>query len=110
MSDLFAAVKAIPIESVVREYYPALALKPAGHDLISNCPLHDESTPSFYIYLKRNSWHCFGACAKGGSAIDLLLNAELASTPVDAAKELARKFGIDTSNEKPTATGKIAHC
>jgi hypothetical protein len=101
MRDLFAAVKGIPIESVIREYYADLTLESAGRDLVSKCPLHDESTASFHIYTEKNRWHCFGACAKGGSAIDLLLRSNLASTPLDAAKLLAQKFEIETGEEKP---------
>jgi DNA primase len=99
--DIFSAVKAIPIESVVRGYYPGLDLKPAGRDLLSNCPLHDETTPSFHVYTEKNSWHCFGACAKGGSAVDLLLAGDLASNPLDAAKSIAQKFEIDSGIQKP---------
>ena len=38
---------------------------------------------------------------RGGSNVDLLLTAEIADKSVDAAKELARQFGIDTGDEKP---------
>jgi CHC2 zinc finger len=101
VSDLFAAVKGIPIEAIIREYYPGLNLESASRDLVSKCPLHDESTASFHIYTEKNRWYCFGACAKGGSAIDLLLMGDLASNPLEAAKLLAQKFGIETGDEKP---------
>ena len=105
VNDLFATVKAIPIESVIREYYPGLTLESAGRDLVSKCPLHEESTASFHIYTEKNRWHCFGACAKGGSAIDLLIIGDLASNPLDAAKLLAQKFEIvdEKSRRKPRA-------
>src|SRR6266545_7189991 len=101
ISDLFERVRAIPIESVIREYFANLELKHSGRDLIAICPFHDEKTPSFKVDFEKNRWHCFGTCAKGGSNIDLLLMGELATQPLDAAKDLARKFGIDTGNEKP---------
>ena len=104
MSELFKRVKAIPIESVVREYYPHVDLKPRGRNLISRCPFHNEATASFYLYSEKNRWHCFGGCAKGESTIDLLLMGELASEPLDAAKMLAEKFGIET--EKPKRNAK----
>jgi ribosomal protein L19 len=100
MNDLFSRVKEIPIESVVREYYPSLELQRAGHDLVGSCPIHPENTPSFRISPEKNRWHCFGACARGGTVIDLLLMGEIASQPKDAANELARKFGID-ADQKP---------
>lgn len=37
------------------------------------CPLHNEKTPSFAWYPKQNRWHCFGACGRGGDAIDLYM-------------------------------------
>ena len=99
--DLFERVKAIPVESVIREYYPSLELNHSGRDLVTICPFHAEKTASFKIDIEKNRWHCFGACAKGGSAIDLLLMGEISSTPLDAAKALAQKFGIDTGEDKP---------
>jgi hypothetical protein len=97
MSDLFERVKAIPIESVLREYFPAIELKQSK----GLCPLHLEKTPSFHVYAQANTWYCFGACAGGGTTIDLLLKGAIASTPLDAAKKLAQRFGIDTGDEKP---------
>jgi DNA primase len=48
-TDLFERVRAIPLESVLRENYPNLTLKPSGHDLETCCPFHDEKTASFKI-------------------------------------------------------------
>jgi DNA primase len=62
--------------------------------------LHDEATASFHVYTETNRWYCFGACAKGGSAIDLLLMGDLACSPLDAAKLLAQKFGIDAGSDE----------
>lgn len=36
------------------------------------CPLHNEKTPSFCVYLDTNRFHCFG-CGKSGSIIDLYM-------------------------------------
>lgn len=35
------------------------------------CPLHNERTPSFYVWPDQGRWHCFGACGRGGDVIDL---------------------------------------
>ena len=77
--DLFRCVKEVPLDKVVSDYFN-VELKRRGHDLICCCPIHAENTPSFHIYVQKNSWHCFGACATGGSAIDLLLKAGSEST------------------------------
>lgn len=36
------------------------------------CPLHDEKTASFVIYMQTNTWYCFGACSEGGDVIKLV--------------------------------------
>jgi hypothetical protein len=100
-TDLFARVKEIPLEQVIREYFPSVELKRSGRDLVSaRCPLHDESTPSFHVYVEQNRWHCFGACGAGGSSIDLLMRAGVEPTALDAAKALATKFSIDIRESK----------
>jgi hypothetical protein len=43
-----------------------------GDRLKGPCPLHQERTPSFYIYQGRQKWWCYGACGEGGDVIDLL--------------------------------------
>jgi DNA primase len=47
-----------------------------GADLIGRCPFHDDKTPSLVISPKKNLWHCLGACATGGSAIDWVMKSE----------------------------------
>jgi hypothetical protein len=101
--DLFAHVKEISIEQVVRLYWPSIELKRSGRDLVGSCPIHPEKTPSFHVNLEKNSWHCFGACAGGGTTIDILLKGGIASTPLDAAKELASRFGIEIEKPKRKA-------
>ena len=47
-------------------------LKPAGLGKLKGCcPIHQERTPSFYIYDSAR-WQCYGACASGGDVIELL--------------------------------------
>lgn len=41
-----------------------------GADLVGLCPFHDDREPSLVITPGKNLWHCFGACAAGGSVID----------------------------------------
>ena len=43
----------------------------SGGRLRGRCPLHDERTPSFVIYLDSQRWHCYGACGTGGDVIEL---------------------------------------
>lgn len=39
--------------------------------LRARCPLHEERTGSFVVYLDSQRWHCYGACGIGGDVIEL---------------------------------------
>jgi hypothetical protein len=59
--DLAALVEAAGVE-----------LHPAGPGrLRGRCPLHQEKTPSFFVFQDRGRWRCFG-CGEGGDAIDFI--------------------------------------
>jgi hypothetical protein len=58
-----------PIEDIVSR---DITLRRSGQNLIGRCPLHEEKTPSFYIYLKNNSFYCFG-CSQGGNVINYVM-------------------------------------
>ncbi len=53
MSDLFEQIKAVPIESAMREYFPSVELKHSGREVAARCPFHAEKTASFKIYTKK---------------------------------------------------------
>ena len=69
-TGLFASVKAaVPVEDLAGRFTD---LHYAGPDKMKGkCPLHEERTPSFYVYQADGRWHCFGACARGGDVIEL---------------------------------------
>ena len=46
------------------------ALHLSGNGMKGLCPLHDERTPSFYVWPDEDRWYCFG-CNEGGDQIDL---------------------------------------
>lgn len=54
--------KKYPIEELARS---KLTLRQIGKNFISICPIHNEKTPSFYIYPESNKYYCFGCQAKG---------------------------------------------
>ena len=68
--NLFQAVKqTVSVEALAQRF---TELKPAGSGkLKGRCPLHEERTPSFYVYQDSQRWQCFGACASGGDVIEL---------------------------------------
>jgi len=61
------AAKAVPIEDV-HEFAKARISSTRIH---ANCPFHDEKHPSFVIYRKTNSFHCF-SCKKSGDVITFI--------------------------------------
>jgi len=98
MTDIFSPVKAIPTLEVVQAFLPDLQLKPDGNRHKALCPFHDEVTPSFTVFEHR--FECFG-CGEGGSNIDLLIRANLASSALEASKMIAEKFGIAVKEKGP---------
>ena len=68
--NLFQAVKeAVSVEELAGRF---TQLAPAGPGkLKGRCPLHEERTPSFYVYQDSQRWQCFGACASGGDVVEL---------------------------------------
>ena len=61
-------IKQIPIEQVLY----TVKFRHIGDKLASRCIFHNEKKASFYVYLKTNSWFCFGGCHEGGDVIKLI--------------------------------------
>src|SRR3989338_4631239 len=99
--DLFEKVRSIPIVKILQVFFPGIVLRRDGRNLAALCPIHPEKTASFKINVEKNVWKCFcSASCVGGSVIDLLLKASLASSPLEAAKMIAERFWIETGKEK----------
>jgi len=54
--------KRYPIEELAKNM---LGIRQVGKNFISLCPIHNEKTPSFYIYPESNRYYCFGCQTKG---------------------------------------------
>jgi hypothetical protein len=89
--SLFDEVKGISTGEVFAAFFPGSELKRDGKVLAALCVFHEEKTPSLKLY--KNGFKCFG-CGAAGSNIDLLVKANLASSPLEAAHLIADKFGI----------------
>lgn len=61
------------ILSVVERY---VKLRKSGRTYQGLCPFHSEKHGSFYVYPNKQTWHCFGACGKGGDVISFVMLAE----------------------------------
>lgn len=59
--------KQVPIETFFSGH-----LRKHGRLAVGKCPLHNEKTGSFTIYLDQNSWWCYG-CQEGGSVVDFVM-------------------------------------
>lgn len=66
--EFIQQAKAIPIETVVNQ---SVSLRTCGRMLRGLCPLHEEKSPSFFIYPESNSYRCYG-CNQWGDVIQLV--------------------------------------
>lgn len=58
----------VPIATVVGHF---VELHSSGPNFASRCPFHSDREPSFVVFPKTNTFHCFG-CGAGGDAISFL--------------------------------------
>ncbi|MDP3940733.1 MAG: DNA primase [bacterium] len=98
MDDVAQVRERTDIIALLQEYIP---LKKAGRNFKSNCPFHNETTPSFMVSPERGMWHCFG-CGKGGDAYTFLMEYEHMEFP-EALRFLAKRAGI-TLQEGPRSS------
>ena len=65
-------------EVSVQQLAEARGIKLQGHgdNLLGLCPFHNDTSPSLVINPTKNLWNCLGACNKGGSVIDWVMEAE----------------------------------
>lgn len=90
MTDEVAQIREkIDLPTLISEYIP---LKKMGSNFKTNCPFHQEKTPSFVVSPERQIWHCFG-CGKGGDAYSFLMEYENMDFP-EALRLLAKKTGV----------------
>ena len=64
----FASARLVGLSAVISQYIP---LRREGHEWVSSCPFHQESTPSFKVNDAKGLAHCFG-CGWHGDAADFV--------------------------------------
>ncbi len=69
-----------------------IPLKKTGRNYKTNCPFHNEKTPSFIVSPEKQIYHCFG-CGAGGNALGFLMKYEKLDFR-EALSSLADKVGI----------------
>jgi hypothetical protein len=68
--DQIALAKTVPIENFLTGNP-----RPSGNKIFYCCPFHEEKTGSFAVFMKDNSFHCFG-CGKHGDSINFIMEYE----------------------------------
>lgn len=69
MYDVLALRRSHPIAEVIEA--AGVELHQAGPRLSGRCPLHSDGDPSLVVYLRTQSYFCFG-CGVGGDVIDFV--------------------------------------
>lgn len=90
MDEVSQIREKIDIVAFLSEYLP---LKKLGRNFKTNCPFHNEKSPSFVVSPERQIWHCFG-CSKGGDVFSFLMEYENMEFP-EALRFLAKRAGIE---------------
>lgn len=94
--------------SVVDIVGSRLKLKRQGSKWVSNCPFHDEKSPSFTLDPVNNIWKCFG-CQEGGDAIAFVMKKEAVEF-LKAVEMIADEIGVtlEVVDDKYTAEERKA--
>ena len=104
MIDQLTIEKILDAANIVDVVSEFVTLKRRGVNYVGLCPFHNEKTPSFYVSPSKGICKCF-SCGKGGNVIHFLMEHEQMSY-WDAAKWLARKYGIPYSERELTDSEK----
>jgi len=104
MIDQLTIEKILDTANIVDVVSEFVTLRKRGVNYVGLCPFHNEKTPSFYVSPSKGICKCF-SCGKGGNVIHFLMEHEQMSY-WDAAKWLARKYGIPYSERELTESEK----
>jgi len=93
MSNVYDTIKEkIDIVDIAQRY---TKLERAGRNgrVKGLCPLHQEKTPSFFVFGDSQRWHCFG-CSQGGDVFDLVQAVDHLDAQ-ETLRELARQVNVE---------------
>ena len=70
MTELSEHIRSIDLVGLVESH--GVELRRSGFRMIGLCPLHLDSSPSFFIFPDKNRFKCFG-CQKSGDPADFVM-------------------------------------
>ena len=77
-----------------------VTLKRSGKVWKSQCPFHQDKTPSFTVYPQTKSFHCFG-CDESGTVIDYFMKREAIKEPHEALERMADRYNVQLVGHDP---------
>ena len=80
-------------------------LKKAGREYKACCPFHDEKTPSFWVSVDKQFYHCFG-CGAHGTVLGFVMDYDHLGF-IEAVEELAARAGLEVPREGGAAAGPV---
>ena len=80
-------------------------LKKAGREYKACCPFHDEKSPSFWVSVDKQFYHCFG-CGAHGTVLGFLMEYDHLGF-VEAVEDLAARAGLEVPREGGAAAGPV---
>ncbi|MGI9246942.1 MAG: DNA primase [Steroidobacteraceae bacterium] len=80
-------------------------LKKAGREYKACCPFHDEKTPSFWVSVDKQFYHCFG-CGAHGTVLGFLMEYDHLGF-IEAVEDLAARAGLEVPREGGAAAGPV---
>ncbi|QCI18051.1 DNA primase [Buchnera aphidicola (Aphis nasturtii)] len=81
-----------------------IKLKKIGKNYQTNCPFHNDKTPSFTVSYEKQFYYCFG-CNTHGNVIDFLINYENLNF-LESIEELSLIHGLSIPFEKNVTSKK----
>lgn len=82
--DRIERARVTPLFDIAEPYLQKV--RRVGNRVTACCPLHEDNTPSFFIYLNENRFHCYG-CGAHGDTISFVMRKENL-TFLDAVRRL----------------------
>ncbi|MCX7053249.1 MAG: DNA primase [Proteobacteria bacterium] len=80
-------------------------LKKAGREYKACCPFHDEKTPSFWVSVDKQFYHCFG-CGAHGTVLGFVMEYDHLGF-IEAVEDLAARAGLEVPREGGAAAGPV---